>query len=367
MRRRSMLKGALGAAVGATSITLGAAPAARAATGLGYVTVLDQLSNMALTYHWDGSWGPRSGEDPGDFDRWRRHAYESFIPRTTVQERGWANLSDIKQTSHNNHSRLALICASGGSRSAMAGIYEPDANNGHTSTADLIWSADVGGNPHAIELVGKSHVVVASSQDVNGTHGGGFLKLYAASSHAQLSTLRYVAKYPMEGAHGLCWMGYERDLFVIGKDLLRIYKLTGEGSSSRLVIDSSYRLHEYDPDNYDMGHDLHRDYSYGRYPDGTPSSLLMTASRGAYRAYREDGVVRMSRLSSATKLKSLVAQTTDYGRQFVWVRAESRAETDPWPHTGTRVNASTEMNGTSVIESRGWNTARIYKARIARI
>jgi hypothetical protein len=362
-----MLKAALGATAGATAITLGAAPAARAATGLGYVTVIDQLSNMALTYHWDGAWGPRSGEDPGDFDRWRRHAYESFIPRTTVQERGWANLSDVKQTSHNNHGRLALICASGGSRSAMAGIYEPHANNGHTSTADLIWSANVGGNPHAIELLGKSHVVVASSQDVNGTHGGGFLKLYAASSRAQLGTLQYVAKYPMEGAHGLCWMGYEGELWVIGKDLLRSYKLTGEGPSSRLVLDRSYRLYGYDPGNYDMGHDLTRDNGYEAYPDGTSPFLVMTATRGAYRAYRDDGVVRMSRLSSATKLKSAVAQGTDYGRQFVWVRAESREESDPWPHTGTRVNASKEMNGASVIESRGWNTARIYKARIAHI
>ncbi|MDJ1645282.1 hypothetical protein [Streptomyces pakalii] len=321
---------------------------------------------MVLVYpRVNAVWGPGAQDDPDFPDVWRRKAHWSFRPggpdaTPETPYPGWANISDVKFRNTASLGAIALVCASAGEGTwgragAHAGILDVNDVNRHPTHEQLIWDVDVGGNPHAIERIpDNGSVVVASSQDVVGVDGGGFLSLYAPRVLADPSTLGRVATIPFEKAHGVLWDPANKWLWAIGKNELRTYAVEGSLVRTRLRLVTSQPLYEADRPEPDVGHDLMADYLHQH-------NLLMTATHGAYvfGAHPGSGGARWARLSGEKKLKSL---TRHAGGEFIWVHGEPQSPTDLWPHTNPYVYFGKSLDTSPV--KRGWDTARIYKARL---
>jgi hypothetical protein len=220
---------------------LGANPAAAATYN---VVVTEQTSNRVLVFsNGDSNW------TDGDIN-WSWSA-----PDTA----SWTNLSDVKRRSTANWKDVVLVAASGnapsGGRAAMI----------EQSSKSTIWSANVPGNPHAIERIkGHGAIVVASSRarafDGSFADGGG-LSLFVPSSPGGKPGTNYnnAIKVGFEGAHGVVWDTTHNLLLAVGKNELRAYSLKLNGNN---IITG---LHRVATETFSgTGHDLQPDYDSGK-------------------------------------------------------------------------------------------------------
>jgi hypothetical protein len=242
MRRRMLLRGAAAVGVSAAGAALlGARPAAAAG---GQVMVTEQTSNRVLVF-------------PANDATWTDGAinWQWSAPDTA----SWTNLSDVKRRGTANWGDVVLVAASGtpaaGGRAAM--IDQAGRNT--------IWSANVPGNPHAIERIkGHGAIVVASSRarSFNSSYSdGGGLSLFVPSSHGGEPTQNYAnsIKVGLEGAHGVLWSTTHELLLAIGKSELRAYALVVNGNN---IITGLRRVATEKFSG--TGHDLQPDYSSGK-------------------------------------------------------------------------------------------------------
>jgi hypothetical protein len=138
------------------------------------------------------------------FRDWNREAQWSWTPHGA----GWVNLSDVKFRSYGGRNTV-LVAASGGKVATV-----------DLTTRRETWSAEPGGNPHAIELLPTGAVAVASST-------GGRLTLYGKDQHQASDTEKF------ERAHAVLWDPDNRLLWALGGDQLCSYRIGGSANAPR--------------------------------------------------------------------------------------------------------------------------------------
>lgn len=377
VKRREILQGAIAAAITASGVEAFTRPAGAAARSLPnyHVALIEQRTNMVVVYARYDDWGPGPSDDPDDGQSWRHKAVWSFKPGGAdalpgQPWPGWYNISDIKFRYHLGHpdshatryGPVALVCAGGGGSSwgrsgSRAGIIRLGSAK-HLSHLDLVWEADVGGNPHAIELLPDGGVVVASSQDDEGNDEGGFLAHYAPQVLGDPSSLTLVNKIPWPGARGALWIPAgrpegqlevisDRNIFGMGPvGNFGDYRIEPEGGVGLGWPDRSH--------GHDLMTDYHRqDRTHRRYLYSDNSGIAYRYKNGMSDHPGED-------INSNLKVKSVGRHS---GGEYIWVRAGFPASiSDEWTgHTSNLVN----FGATGVAnERKGWSQARFYKARI---
>ncbi|GAA4892455.1 hypothetical protein LX16_2009 [Stackebrandtia albiflava] len=273
MKRRTVLRGAaVGAALATTGLMAGTASANSPHAS---VCVTEQRTNRLLTFRRDTEW-----------------TEENVVWSWNPGVGGWYNLSDVRFRRATGFGRVALAAASGGN----AGIIRLTGNREH-DLDDLLWYGEPGGNPHAIERVPGSGVVVTAS-----SHG--HLDVYAPSRPSHPDTLRHVQTVELPGAHGVLWSPSLRVLWGIGDEVLKAYEVTGNGRDSRLVETGAQVTFP------GLGHDLQPDY-------GHKGRLLITDT---YAAYEVD-----TRSLTATVIlegRLIKSYVRDKWGEAMWLQAE---------------------------------------------
>ncbi|SBT49087.1 hypothetical protein [Micromonospora auratinigra] len=214
MDRRALLRGIAGAAVAAPAAGLLGASPAEAATY--YVMATEQAGGRILRFN-PAAWS-------GGTTLWQ-------APSRTGT---WTNLSDVKRRGTARWGNVMLVTSSGAGdylgRAAM--IDESAISSSHTG--GIVWQTTVDGNPHSIERIeGRGAIVVATSKGATGSASGGGLHLYVPSSNGGTPSTHRAQFISFPGAHGVI---YNTNGFVIavGSGEVRLYSLTGDGSSTRL-------------------------------------------------------------------------------------------------------------------------------------
>ncbi|KOG15596.1 MULTISPECIES: hypothetical protein [Streptomyces] len=211
MNRRNLLKSAVALGLGAPLASLAAATPAHAA-GNYDVLVTEQVKNKLMLFRAINPWTP---ENLG---------WEWQAPNLTE----WDRLNDARFRETDRFGWTCMVAAGGG-RVGMVNFGDDDA---------LLWSANAGGNPHAVEYL-RSHgvVVVASAGAISSTLDyPGYLSIYAptdADDPASLGSTP-VDRIAFQGAHGLWWDGSH--LYALGTWTLAKYRITGSLKSARLEL-----------------------------------------------------------------------------------------------------------------------------------
>jgi hypothetical protein len=324
------------AAVGVSTVgstLLGAKPAAAATYN---VVTTEQSSNRVLVFaNGDSNW------TDGNI------GWSWSAPDTA----SWTNLSDVKRRATANWGDVVLVAASGnapsGGRAAMI-------EQGDKSTA---WSANVPGNPHAVERIkGHGAIVVASSRErkFDSSFGdGGGLSLFVPSSHGGKPSTDYddAIKVGFEGAHGVVWDTTHEMLIAIGKNALRAYTLKTNSNDIitglNLVTTKSFS---------GTGHDLQPDYSSGKLlytvggtgdDHGVWETRLTFVDAGSTWTFNSTRI----RTWTYTKSYSRLPDGTDF-----WVDAPS---SDVWWNdtVGFEPGANGQRSGARFYKARYWTTS----------
>ncbi|WP_248928336.1 DUF6528 family protein [Paenibacillus hamazuiensis] len=101
----------------------------------------------------------------------------------------------------------------------LAGIIPYPAGNAK------LWAANVGGNPHAAELLPNGNVAIAAST-------GGWVRVYTSS---QSSTSATYAEYSLPSAHGVLWDPAGELLWTIGNAAIVGLKVGGTAAAPTLT------------------------------------------------------------------------------------------------------------------------------------
>ncbi|RSM49765.1 hypothetical protein DMB66_44655 [Actinoplanes sp. ATCC 53533] len=222
-RRLGVLAVTVGVGLGAGVAAVLAAPAPASAAS-GFVAIVDQRNGI-LVFNLASS-------------RWSGRAKWTFKPTGPA----WKNLSDVRFRKYGGRTTV-LVTASGG----MAATVD-------YKTHKVTWKQNVGGNPHAMELLPTGAVVVASSKT-------GRLTAYGKGRH----TGRSVA-FP--DAHAVVWNAASGRLWALGGTALCSYAVRGTATAPRLAGKSCVRAPK-------GGHDLAQ-------VQGAPSKLWFSSKSHVY-------------------------------------------------------------------------------------
>ncbi|KAJ8099002.1 hypothetical protein POJ06DRAFT_125988 [Lipomyces tetrasporus] len=281
---------------------------------------------------------------PRNAKRWSSdEIFSSFTADPPFWNDDWNNVSDVKIRKIGTYGWIAMMTASGGE----AGIVNISKEKRKTTPGDLMWQATPAGNPHAIERIPYNGAsVVASSES-------GKLTLYVPQDSDDINDFDNIKtspySYDVPAAHGVLWDpngSHDQDkgfLWVTGKGYLYKYKVTGKGPATRLELDT-------DPIELPkggLGHDLQPDYT-------DPHVLLMTDTYGAYRYNAK--TEKWKTIRNQRKLKSFARHWTG---EYIWIKGDS----SDMGHYVTFSDNPADI-GSSDEESRGWEDAKFYKARI---
>ncbi|PLB44830.1 hypothetical protein P170DRAFT_315925, partial [Aspergillus steynii IBT 23096] len=255
----------------------------------------------------------------------------------------WHDISDVRIRKTAAHGWVALVAASRG----MVGVVDIQKGRARTGIQDILWGANVGGNPHALERIPYVGAFVAAS---SASHS---LTLYAPTGRvSDYDSVVKVATYEVDHAHGVLWDpngstdAQEGFLWAIGKRYLYKYRVKGTGREMRLErVDGREGKIELPGSGARNGHDLAASYAHA-------DVLLLTHTSAAYSFNKTSGEFAM--LMNTTKLKSLV-QGED--GEYVWVRGAKN-------EMGQYVSFSAEEEPEVEEDKRGWGDAEFYKARI---
>ncbi len=315
MERRTLLRGLAAAAVAAPAATvLGQQQAQAAAAANYYVGTTEQTKNKVLVFDKNKAFSDAN-------------VHWSFSPGGGA----WANLSDVKFRATEAQGWIALMVASGG----KAGIVNIGSEK-NTELNDLSWSATPGGNPHAIERVpGNGSVIVASSE--------GTLTVYAPSSVANLGSLAKVQTISYAGAHGVLWDPTYELLWVVGKNRVSHYAVTGSKRATRLKYAAHFSL-----GSGNLGHDLQPDYT-------NHQKMLITATKGVYELLTDGGTFRTRQISTERSVKSYVKHSSG---EVVSIKGDGTQPRE-WANKTVRFSASADRtrSGAQFYKARIWTTA----------
>ncbi|MDR6781546.1 hypothetical protein ABIE26_001966 [Pedobacter africanus] len=127
----------------------------------------------------------------------------------------WSNVSDVKvrNTTHWSGTSQVIVVASSGGLVAIAG--HP---NGLRK-----WAKNVGGNPHAAELLPNGNIAIAASTP-------GWIRVYASSQGGSNNTY---AQVNLPAAHGVLWDPVNNCLWAIGDNL---YAFTVGGTAANPTL-----------------------------------------------------------------------------------------------------------------------------------
>jgi len=304
VKRRTILRGAVaGAALAPTGLLAGTAAANPPDQT---VCVTEQRTNRLLTFRRQDTW-----------------TESDIVWSWNPGIGGWYNLSDVRFRHCTGFGQVSLVAASGGN----AGIIRltDDTEQG---LDDLLWYAEPGGNPHAIERVPDSGVVVTASS-------AGHLDVYAPSRPAHPDTLTRVQTVELPGAHGVLWSPSLNVLWGIGDKVLKSYRIVGSNRGSRLVETGAQVTFP------GLGHDLQPDY-------GKRGRLLITDT---YAAYEVDTTALTATVVLEGRL--LKSYVRDSRGEAMWLQAENlppRAWSSPTVHFDS--------------EDKHHPEGQIYKARL---
>ncbi|MEU8260992.1 hypothetical protein AB0C02_10280 [Micromonospora sp. NPDC048999] len=244
MDRRSILRAAVAGAIAVPVAGLLGAVPAEAATH--YVMATEQASGRILRFN-PASW--TSG---------------TVLWQAPSRTGTWTNLSDVKRRATAKWGNVMLVTASGAGdyRGQVAMIRESSMSS--SKTGGIVWQATVTGNPHSIERIAtQGAIVVATTKGSNGATSGGGLHLFVPSSNGGTPGTKAVQFIKFPGAHGVI---YNQNGFIIavGDGEVRLYGITGNGSSTRLQYRTKYTFSD-GTGKARMGHDILPDYKGGGY------------------------------------------------------------------------------------------------------
>ncbi|MEV4753989.1 DUF6528 family protein [Micromonospora sp. NPDC049559] len=324
MRRREILAALAATAVGGGSVLATASPASAAEDY--YLALTEQVSNRVMVWNRNVSWTDAN-------------LHWQFTPGTTAGV--WQNLSDIRIRATSAFGTVALVTASGG----QAAIIDVKDGQSRATTADILWQATPGGNPHAIERIpDNGSIVVASS--------GGTLTLYSPTAISKPSTLAKVQTISFAGAHGVLWDPSHGYLWAIGEGRLVPYTVTGTYRDTRLSArNGSISLGTYTNSagetKPNLGHDLQ--------PSLTDSdTLYITHTTGVYSVNAT--TFALTKISGTTSVKAYVDSP---GGERAQVRADNTGARTWGTPTVQFFNADGTAAGTQTRSG-----AEFYKARI---
>lgn len=89
-----------------------------------------------------------------------------------------------------------------------------------------LWGANVGGNPHAAEVLPNGNVAVASSN-------GGWVRIYTSSQGSDSATY---AEYKQPSAHGALWDPVREILWTIGNSEIAGLKISGTAAAPEISV-----------------------------------------------------------------------------------------------------------------------------------
>ncbi|MEE6258445.1 DUF6528 family protein [Plantactinospora sonchi] len=327
--RTAILAALVTTAVAATT-AVGTAGPATAADDY-YLATTEQVSNRVLVWNRNVAWTDAN-------------LHWQFTPGTTSG--AWQNLSDVRIRATAAFGTVALVTASGG----RAAIIDVKSGQPRATTADILWQATPGGNPHAIERIpDNGSIVVASS--------GGTLKLYSPTAISDPGTLALVQTISFPGAHGVLHDPTNGYVWAIGEGRLVSYKVNGTYRNTRLAATgTAISLGTYTNSDGvvtpNLGHDLQPSYT-------DPNTLLITHTTGVFSVNTSSRT--LTRISSTTRVKAYVNQTP--GGERAWVRGDntgSRTWGSPtvqfFDAAGTATEAKTR-SGAEFYKVRNWTTA----------
>ncbi|WNQ13968.1 DUF6528 family protein [Paenibacillus aurantius] len=176
----------------------------------------------------------------------------SWHPNAEHSLHAWGLPSDVKLRHSPHFEGLCMLVTDSYGLAAIVSYPEGGAPR---------WACDVGGNPHAAELLPDGNMAIAASH-------GGWVRLYTAS---QSDAPFHYAEYELPGAHGVLWDPTRQVLWTVGDDYLTALVVSGTSSAPLLQEDPSLR--SYLPTRY--GHDLSPVY-------GDTNRLWVTTNYGVY-------------------------------------------------------------------------------------
>ncbi|MEQ4300592.1 DUF6528 family protein [Plantactinospora sp. B6F1] len=327
--RRAILAALVTVAV-STTVGVGTGGPAAAADDY-YLATTEQVSNRVLVWNRNVAWTDAN-------------LYWQFDPGTTSG--AWQNLSGVRIRATSAFGTVALVTASGG----RAAIIDVKSGQPRATTADILWQATPGGNPHAIERIpDNGSIIVASS--------GGTLKLYAPTAISKPSTLALVQTISLPGAHGVLYDPTYKYLWAIGQGKLVSYKVNGTYRNTRLAATgTAINLGTYTNSDGvtkpNLGHDLQPSYT-------DPNTLFITHTTGVYSV--DTSSRTLTSISATTRVKAYVNQAP--GGERAWVRADntgSKTWGSPsvqfFDSTGTATETKTR-SGAEFYKVRNWTTA----------
>ncbi|MDJ0386073.1 DUF6528 family protein [Streptomyces sp. G-G2] len=299
MHRRTLLKTAAAAAVGAPLASL-ASPTSAQAAGVYHVAVCEQARNQILIHPVapNVDWSPATR-----LWRW-----------TPPAEQAWGMLSDVKFRNTTAFGWVALVTASGG----KVGIVNMGDGDG------LLWQAQPNGNPHSIERIPDIGVIVTASSEQRDPKAKpktrdaypGYLTIYAPTNSDDPSTLAQVDTIDYQGAHGLWYDGIH--LWALGTWTITKYQITGSHRDSRLVKVWGHTFPDGHPFN---GHGLDTDHSDPGYLllTGGGSVQRLNKSTGALSPMKpsSDGVKSFARIASGESFWQQAASATTHTNYFL--------------------------------------------------
>ncbi|MEU0992264.1 hypothetical protein [Streptomyces sp. NPDC005953] len=238
MKRRTLLRGAVTAGL---AVAGGAAMARPAAANTDYLlVVVEQAANQIQRFsNGTADWNTTPG--------WHWSA-----PNTDT----WKYLADVRRRLTATWDDVLVCCANGtsstGGRAAMV----------RESNKEVIWTAVVPGNPHAVERIDGHGAIVTASSRARTTgpayQSGGGINVFVPATHGGLPPTSFADSIStgFPGAHGVLWDDEHQLLLAIGHEELRAYTLvtnaggiiTGLSRVATLTFTGT-------------GHDLQPDYS----------------------------------------------------------------------------------------------------------
>ena len=195
------------------------------------------------------------------------------------------------------------------------------------SDKKVMFFAEPAGNPHSLELLPDSNIVVASSE-------GNKLTLYATGGYPSKVTSK---TYAFTGAHGVVWDVNKKVLWSIGTSQLKCYSYNFKKSDPQLTEISTQNL----PST--TGHDLSPMY-------GTDKLFFTTdANVGLYNTVTKL-FETYSTLNGTTGVKSISIK--DAGGQVLYMKST----TDWWSNGIRFVNGTTKTRtGAEFYKARWWS------------
>lgn len=212
-----------------------------------------------------------------------RWSFAAAVPEYNAREvKAWELPSDIKVRKTTAYAGVARVIVTVASRGLATIASFPEGRR--------LWSAVVGGNPHAGELLPDGNVAVAAST-------GGWVRVYAASRDSRAENF---AEFRLPDAHGLWWDAEIRRLWALGatpEGQALLTALEVGGTKDQLVVKEDvtcrHVLAEGGP------HDLSASYRH-------PEELWLSVGSHAYRFQKRTGrFIRLEGAADAVGIKAL--------------------------------------------------------------